>query len=121
MGNSRGNKFSKEKYQERILFAINSLLRSDFDDPHLRMVTITSVDLNKDFSVAIVHWDSFDTEKLGDYAKAIAKTSGSIRTKLASQLNVRHTPEIRFNYNSQYLDEMKISNLLKSSAPQEDE
>lgn len=121
MANSRGNKFSREKYQERIMFAINSLLRSDFDDPLLKSVTVTNVDLNKDFSVAIVHWDTFDTEKLGDYTKAINRTSGAIRSKLASQLKVRHTPEIRFNYNSQFLDEMNITNLINSNKSEDDE
>jgi ribosome-binding factor A len=113
--NGRGKKFSKEKYQEKILFALNSLIRSDFDDPCLKMITVTSVDLNKDFSVAVAHWDSYDTENLGEYSKAIGRTTGALRSKLANLLNVRHTPEIRFHYNSQFLDEAKITALLNST------
>jgi ribosome-binding factor A len=118
---SRGNKYSKEKYQERIMFAINSLFRSDFDDPLLRTVTVTSVELNKDFSVAVVNWDTYNTEKLGDYKKAVSRTAGKMRSLLAGQLNVRHTPEIRFIYNSQYLDEMNITNLINQNSSGDDE
>ncbi len=118
---ARTNKFTKEKYQEKLLYAINTLFRSDFDDPLLKMVTVTSVELNKDFSVATINWDTFDTDKLGDYKKAVSKISGAVRSKLANQLDVRHTPQIKFIYNSQFLDEMNITNLLNKNSSEADE
>ncbi len=108
--------FSKEKYQEKILHEINALLRKDFQDPRLIAVTVTSVILSSDYSVAKVFWDTFDPSKRGECKKAIEGTSGKMRSKLAKILNVRHTPEIKFLYDSQFEDENKILDLIKKES-----
>ena len=60
---TRKNNFSKQKYEERIAQEINQFLRTSFSDPRLSLVTVTHVELNKDYSVAKVYWDTFDAGK----------------------------------------------------------
>ncbi len=112
----RGNKFSKIKYEERVRDMINTALRREFSDPRLQNVSVTHVELTQDYSHAKVYWDTFSTATRGDAKEAIESTTGKMRKILATQMEVRHTPEIHFIYNSQFEDEGKITQLLKDSA-----
>ena len=107
---------SKPMFEERIKNEINSLLRTELKDPRLVMMSVTRVELNQDYSVATVYWDTFDSSKRGDVKVAIEGTGGRLRSLLAKNLKVRHTPELTFVYDSQYEDELKIEQLLKDSS-----
>lgn len=107
---------SKPMFEERIKNEINSLLRTELKDPRLVMMSVTRVELNQDYSVATVYWDTFDSSKRGDVKAAIEGTGGRLRSLLAKNLKVRHTPELTFVYDSQYEDELKIEQLLKDSS-----
>lgn len=113
--NSNGN--PKELYQEKIKNEINMLLRREMADPRLSLCSITRVDLNQDYSIANVYWDTFDPSKRGDIKKAIEGIAGKTRSLLAKNLSIRHTPIINFFYDSQFEDELKITKLLNSSKP----
>lgn len=109
----RGNKFSKIKYEEKVRDEINLALRREFADPRLMNVSVTHVELTQDYSHAKVYWDTFNSSTRGDAKNAIEATSGRMRKLLADKMNVRHTPEIHYVYNSQFEDSNKIDQLLK--------
>lgn len=115
----RGNKFSKVKYEERVRDEINLALRREFADPRLMNVSVTHVELTQDYSHAKVYWDTFHAKTRGDAKEAIEATAGRMRKLLASKMEVRHTPEIHYVYNSQYEDESKIGQLLQDSSDEE--
>ncbi len=116
----RGNKFSKLKYEEKVRDFINTALRREFADPRLVNVSVTHVELTIDYSHAKVYWDTFDASKRGDAKEAIEATAGRMRKLLSSKMEVRHTPEIHYHYDSQYEDEFKISKLLSNESPDEE-
>lgn len=115
----RGNKFSKLKYEEKVRDFINTALRREFADPRLMNVSVTKVELTQDYSHAKVYWDTFDVKKRGDAKEAIEATAGRMRKFLADKMEVRHTPEIHYVYDSQYEDESKITQLLNDSSDEE--
>ncbi len=119
MAAGRGNKFSKIKYEERVRDEINLALRREFTDPRLVNVSITHVELTQDYSHAKVYWDTFNAHKRGDAKEAIEATAGRMRKLLSTKMEVRHTPEIHYVYNSQFEDEIKISKLLDNSSDEE--
>jgi ribosome-binding factor A len=112
---------SKELFQDKIRNEISIMLRREISDPRLSMISITKVELNKDFSQAKIYWDTFDSSKRGDVKKAIDGVSKKMRSLLAKNLDVRHTPELFFIYDSQFEDEMKITQLLKNASTNEEE
>lgn len=116
----RGNKFSKQKYEEKVRDIINVSLRREFADPRLMNVSITHVELTQDYSHAKVYWDTFDSAKRGDAKEAIESTAGRMRKFLSTKMEVRHTPEIHYIYNSQFEDELKIGKLLRESSDEEE-
>lgn len=119
MAAGRGNKFSKIKYEERVRDEINLALRRDFTDTRLMNVSVTHVELTPDYSHAKVYWDTFNVHTRGDAKEAIEATAGRMRKLLASKMEVRHTPEIHYIYNSQFEDENKISKLLNNPSDEE--
>ena len=106
--------FKKQKFQDRIQQEINSCLRTKLSDPRLQFVSVTKVELTSDFSIANIYWDTYHSSKRGDLNIALEKVSGKIRSILASSLGVRHTPELKFSYDSQFVEEDAISKILNS-------
>ena len=94
-------------------------LRRDIADPRLVMASITRVELTADYSQAKVYWDTFDANKRGDIKKAMEGVAPALRSILAKELNVRHTPELQFFYDSQFEDERKIEEILASDSESE--
>ncbi|MBG60235.1 MAG: ribosome-binding factor A [Halobacteriovoraceae bacterium] len=111
----KGGSHNKAMFEERIKNEMNSFLRTELKDPRLMLMSITRVELNQDYSVASVYWDTFDSSKRGDIKAALNGTKGRLRSLLAKNLKVRHTPELNFSYDSQFEDERKIESLLKDN------
>jgi ribosome-binding factor A len=111
-GNNSRPKFSREKYEDMIKTQVSLAIRRDLSDPRFTLLSITKVELNKDFSVAKVFWDTFDAKSRGEIKLALDNIKGKMRSIIARELDVRHTPELHFIYDSQYEDEFKITNLL---------
>lgn len=105
-------KFKKEKYQDKILAGVNSFIRTQISDSRLTFISFTKVDLTSDYSKSTVFWDTYDPEKKDEIEKALFGIKGKLRSYLAKILEVRHTPTIDFEYDSQYESEQKILNLL---------
>ena len=103
-------------FEEKIKNEINLALRKEISDPRLQMVSITRVELSNDYSLAKVFWDTFDASKRGDAKKAFDGLSSRLRSILAKELNVRHTPALEMYYDSQFEDERNIESLLEDSS-----
>ncbi len=110
--------FKREQYSGDILRVANSFLRSGLGDTLLSMASITKVELSSDYSVATLYWDTFDPSKRGDIKKSFDRITGKMRTHLARELKVRHTPSVAFEYDSQYEDESVIDKILKDEKDQ---
>jgi len=109
------NNFKKDKFEERLLNEINSLLRTGLADSRLQFVSVTKVEMSPDYGYAVISWDTFDAHTRGDAKKAIEKAKGKIRSELAKVLDVRHVPSLSFIYDNQFEEENKIDILLKKS------
>ena len=111
---SKGQK--KLIIEERVLHDINSFLRTSFSDQRLRFVSITKVEISNDYSYAKVYWDTFEQKSRGDAKKALEGGQKRFRAMLSETLNIRHTPQIQFIYDSQFEDENKIAAILDEEA-----
>ncbi|MDH4467481.1 MAG: 30S ribosome-binding factor RbfA [Bacteriovoracaceae bacterium] len=106
---------SRKRLSQALLEEINSALRNELADPKIQFVTVTGVELNKDNSVAHVHWDTFRTEEVETIKVNLEVVTPRLRALLAKKLQMRHTPELRLVYNSQFEDALKIDRLLKEN------
>ena len=107
--------FKKEKYKDQILNEVNACLRK-MSDSRLRFVSVTSVEVTPDYSYATLYWDTYDSSKRGDAKKAMESALGTLRSHLSKVLKVKHTPELKLEYDSQYESEQKITQILQDEA-----
>ena len=81
-------------YQEEI----SMILMKEIKDEDIKFVTITGVEVTNDLSFAKVYYTVLDEEKKETTKLALEKASSFIRKQLASKIEIRHTPELRFIY-----------------------
>ena len=103
----------RKRLCQALLEELNSALRGEFSSLKTQFVSVTGVELNKDNSVARVFWDSFKSDEVESLQTSLDELAPKMRTMLARKLQLRHTPELRFFYNSQFEDSMRIDQLLK--------
>ena len=82
------------------------LLQEEIQDPRLELVTISGVRLNSDLSIAKVFYTCTDDPvRLEEIAVSLGKAKGFLRTLLGKRLNLRSTPELRFERDT-FLEDM---------------
>ena len=93
------------------------LLRRDVRDPHIGMVTLTSVDVSPDLSHAKVFFTILEKEKLADTSRALKRAAGFLRSQLAHRMKMYTTPELRFTYDESVERGDHLSQLIDSVVP----
>ncbi len=90
-----------ERVSELLREEVARVLRQDVQDPRVRLVTLTRVDVAPDFSNALVFWsalDAEDEEALGVVQEGLDDAAPFVRGRLARVLSLKRTPELRFRH-----------------------
>ena len=90
---------------------ISMILMREVKDEDIKFVTITGVDTTSDLSFAKVYYTVLDDSKKEKTKEALEKAASFIRTKLAERVEIRHTPELKFIYDTsiaygEHIDEL---------------
>ena len=89
-----------ERLNHLIQQEISSILMTEVRDESLKFVTITDCDTTSDYSFCKVYFTVLDDEKKEEVLEALEGASTFIRTKLAERIDIRHTPELKFIYDT---------------------
>lgn len=101
---------------------LSELLRFEVKDPGLKDVSLTTVDLSRDLSVARVFFSLLDPD--GDPApvlEGLQRAAGFLRGRLGRELEIRHVPELRFVHDDSIAQGFEISRLIDSAKPNGDD
>ncbi len=79
---------------------ISMIMLREVKDEDLKFITITGVDTTNDLSFAKVYYTVLDESKKELLAEKLEKAAPFIRTELAKRVEVRHTPELKFIYDT---------------------
>jgi len=96
-----------------VLRTLNELVRFETKDPSLKMVSLSSLELSRDLSVARVYFSMLDPE--GDPApvqEGLERASGFLRSRLGREIKIRHVPELRFSHDDSAAEAQRISSLI---------
>jgi ribosome-binding factor A len=94
-----------ERIGEQIRQELSRLLRDEVSDPRIGLVSLTRVAVAPDLSTAGVFWSPLDigdspeetAEKdLAEVVQGLSSAAGFLRKRLAKELSLRRTPELRF-------------------------
>ncbi len=89
-----------ERLNHLIQQEISVILMKEVKDEDLKFVTITGCDISNDYSFCKVYFTVLDQTKKEVVLEALAGASSFIRTKLAERIDIRHTPELKFIYDT---------------------
>ena len=96
--------------------SLSELIRFETKDPGLTDVSLTTVDLSKDLSVAKIYFSLLNPDADPQPAmEGLQRASGFLRRRLGSELSVRHMPELRFVHDDSIAHSAEISRLIDSA------
>lgn len=110
-----------QRLGSEVLRTLSELLRFETKDPRLQGVSLTSVDLSRDFSVARVYFSLLNPADSPEPAlEGLQRASGYLRGKLGSAIKIRHVPELRFIHDDSAEHGAKISQLIDDALRADD-
>lgn len=85
-----------ERISSDIARELSSIMLLEAKDETLKHVTITGCEVTSDLGLARVYYTYMGDEKLEDVKNNLEVASPYLRTVLASRVDLRHTPELKF-------------------------
>ena len=105
---------------EQIRRVLAQLFIEGLKDPRIGFVTISSVKVSADMSVATVNYTVLGSDKsVNDTAVGLEQSAGWLRKELAHRLRLRFMPALRFCLDRNLENSMHINELLVN-LPEED-
>ena len=89
-----------ERLNHTIQQEISMILQTEVKDEHIKFITITGVETTNDLSFSKVYYTVLDKNKIDSTKEALEKARSFIRTFLAERIDIRHTPELKFIYDT---------------------
>ncbi len=89
-----------ERLNDTIQEEISKILMLEVKDENIKFVTVTGVETTNDLSYAKVYVTVLENEKKEMVLESLNKAAPFIRSKLAEKIEIRHTPELKFIYDT---------------------
>lgn len=106
-----------DRVSQLIQRELSEILRKETKDPRLKMATITGVKMSRDLKNAKIYFSITGTDRRREEVlKGFQSAHGHIKRTLASRLELRYMPELRFYYDDSFDYGEHIDKLLKSVA-----
>lgn len=104
-----------DRVGELIQQVLAEILTRSIKDPRLKMATITGVKMSKDLKIARIYFAiSGGQKKIDNALVGFNSAMGYIKRVLASELELRYMPELKFFYDESFDYGARIESLLKS-------
>ncbi len=104
-----------ERLNELLLKEISETVIRELNDPRIRNVTFTAVDITRDLRLARVYYSVLDPDQNRDAAsQGLQSAKGVIKRALGPRLSLRYMPDLEFLYDASIQRAEQIEKLLKS-------
>ncbi len=114
--------FKREKMEESIRRKVADLLIKDIKDPRIGYVTVTGVEINKDYSVARVGISIFgNAREARKSLQGIKSSAAYIQHRVAKALAMRYMPKLEFFLDSKVADSVDMVSFLEGLVPDKSE
>lgn len=88
-----------DRIAEQIQRELAQLIRLEVKDPRVSMVTVTGVEVTRDYAHAKIYYTTLDGQSKALQA-GLERAAGFLRSKLASSMKLRVTPQLHFTYDA---------------------
>lgn len=101
---------------EQIQRELAELIRLEVKDPRVTLVTVTGVEVTRDYAHAKVHFTTLQGEaQAAESTQALQRVSGFLRSALSHQLRLRTVPQLHFVYDTSVERGMHLSKLIEQA------
>ena len=101
-----------ERLNNTILEQLSKIIFEEVKNPLIKNIILTSVSVTNDYSFAKVYFTCMDNDKEKVMAD-LNEAKGFLRTKLSESIDIRHTPELVFEYDNSIEYGMNIERIIK--------
>lgn len=118
----RKNANRMDRVNEEYRREIASIIDRDLKNTNITgMISVTKVKVSPDLREARVYISILNAKSKKNTMEALNKSKGFIRSELAKRINMRYTPDIRFEIDESMEYGSRIENILKEIMPKEEE
>jgi ribosome-binding factor A len=104
-----------DRVAEQLHMEIAKLIQQEVQDPRVKMVTITSVDVTRDLEHAKIYFAVHDEENQAEKTlEGLKKASGFLRVRLGQEMKLRLVPHLHFHYDKTLTNAKHIDELLRN-------
>ncbi|MEJ5361029.1 MAG: 30S ribosome-binding factor RbfA [Spirochaetota bacterium] len=106
--------FRKQKLETQIKKLVGTLIVTEIKDPRIGFVTVTNVELSKDYAYADVYVSVLGDDNTKKKSLAgLQSARGFIQFRVGKALSIRTIPEIRFHLDTSIEEGVDMVNLLE--------
>lgn len=101
---------------DQIQQVLSVVIRDELKDPRVsKMLTISSVDVSRDLSVAKVYYTLMDNSDRANTTAALSSSLGFLRRRLGQLMSLRAIPLLQFHYDNSIEEGARMSALIKAA------
>ncbi len=92
---------------------VSDIVRREVKDPRVEGVTLTAVDVTPDLKLAKIYFSTLQSDDHEDALAGLKSAVGYIKRQISTRLQLRHTPELRFLYDTTQEKANRLESLLR--------
>jgi len=106
----------QDRVADQIQRELAILIQHEVKDPRIGMVTVTGVEVSKEYENARVFFTVLGDDNVRQITtQGLAKAAGFLRRELAHRLKLRVTPELHFIYDTSIDNAARMSELISTA------
>lgn len=110
-----------ERIAEQIQRELADLIRLEVKDPRVGFVTLTGVEVTRDYSHAKVFFTTLGGEpEHSTTGEGLNRAAGFLRSQLAHRLNTRVVPQLHFVFDESVERGIRVTQLIEEGLPREE-
>lgn len=106
---------------DQIQEELAQMLMREVSDPRLSMVTVTTVDIDRELAFATIYVTAGSDERMDEVLDAFEGARGFLRRELAARVRLRTFPQLRFRWDVSQQRGARIDELLDLVSSEWDE
>lgn len=107
------------RVEMQLMRQIATLLEREIDDPRIKDVTVTHVNISKDLRHARIYFTVLDDSKAEKITFALNHTVSYLRRRIGETLALRVVPELFFTYDEDLQKAQHLMDLINKLNPDE--
>lgn len=94
------DKIKLARWNNAFLEEISKIINMEIKDDDIKFVTITGCETTADLSLTKVYYTVLNRERKDETSEALSKAAPFIRSELSQRVEIRHTPALKFIYDT---------------------